>query len=338
MNTAIVGAQGYSGLELAKLLLAHPHAELDAVFSRDSSWQLQHDLPLNAAKQVPTHHTDNLLQHLDALDCVFLATPPAPSMQLVPQLLEQDITVIDLSGAFRLPAASFEDWYGEAHTAQEYLAQATYGLCPWWQPTGQEKLISNPGCYATCALMSLLPLLKSQLINPHNITIDAKSGVSGAGRTAKQPLLFAELIGDFYPYKIGKHQHQPEINFYCEQFAATNTAINLFTHLLPVKRGIMMTLITQLSDGVSVENILQAYHAAYQHYSLINVGLVEHKTVSLNKVVNSAHIDIALHICDQQLIIFAAIDNLLKGAASQAIENFNLLNNLPISTSLEDLS
>lgn len=179
-KAAVIGAQGYSGRELARLLVKHPKVELAGLFTTQSDWHISHDLPELENTKVAHYKSENLAQHQAEFDIFFLATPPEISMQLAPQLLQQKKLVIDLSGAFRLNLNDFEVWYATQHKAEDLIFTATYGLSPWWINKNKvidSNLIANPGCYATCALMALLPLFEYKVIKPDNIIIDAKSGV-----------------------------------------------------------------------------------------------------------------------------------------------------------------
>ncbi len=355
-KTGIIGAHGYSGRELARLLLPHPHAELTAIFSRDPEWNVTHDLPEAKQHHIKHFPMEALSEQASSLDVVFLATPVEVSMALAPQLLEQGVTVIDLSGAFRLSSEDFARWYGLPHHAPALLHQAQYGLCPWWLNTNSKKskqeagtLISNPGCYATCALMALLPLLSAGAIDAEHIIIDAKSGVSGAGRKATKNKLFCELSQDFYPYKVGQHQHAPEIARFCEAFSGKKSAPLLTTQLLPLKRGISMSIYAKLSPALKAQahqtlpNALhQTYETAYQDYPLVKYSYLDaddyHSSqalLSLKHVVGSARTHITYQVQGDNVLIFASLDNLMKGAASQAIENLNAMLGVPIDTGLQ---
>jgi N-acetyl-gamma-glutamyl-phosphate reductase len=348
-KVAIVGAHGFTGRELARLLLQHPYVELSAIFSRDEKWCLADDLPEAIAEEIPCYSLDELSACAASIDILFLATPADISIQYVQQFNGVIPYIIDLSGAYRLSAAVYSVWYQSIHQDALGLEQAQFGLVPWNKNINATTyLIANPGCYATCALMALLPLLKQRLIHPEGIVIDAKSGVSGAGRTLKSHLLFNELDSDFYPYRIGQHQHTPEIERYLALYADCNATPILTTQLLPVKRGIAMSIYSDLVENSDVagdkidDAIYCAYDSAYQDYPLarfISLQQVEatsaQRFLSLKRVVGSSRIHIAYKIIQQKLIVFANIDNLLKGAASQAIENMNQVLHLPVTTALD---
>ncbi len=336
-RAAIVGAQGYSGLALAQYLLDHPEMTLSAVFARQIDWQLCHDINHAAAITVPTYLVDDLTKHLPELDVIFLATPAAVSIDLAPICLQQHLLVIDISGGFRLSAEQYPNWYGFQHQAADLLPQAHYGLVPWQQkPTSH--LIANPGCYATAALMALLPVMSH--IAPDSIILDGKSGVTGAGRSAKKQMLFAEVDSDFYPYKIGQHQHTPEISRSIAKLTGQFVMPKLTTQILPISRGIAMTLYARLLPGTDQQQIDQAFQTAYQDYRLVSYASLAQaqkhspQLLHLKSVVNSAKTHLVYQVDGAYLQVFSFIDNLCKGAASQAIENLNLYFDWPVSLGL----
>jgi N-acetyl-gamma-glutamyl-phosphate reductase len=221
------------------------------------------------------------------------------------------------------------------HPSESLLSSAGYGLVPWAAPiAGRSRLIANPGCYATSVLMALLPLLKERLIEPETLVIDAKSGASGAGRKAAENLLFTEVDGECLPYKVGKHQHLPEIRRFAREFAGVEIDPMFVTHLLPVRRGIISGLYARLVSGVTQADVTAAFERAYSSYPLVRFGAAE--SLSLKRVVGSARTHIGFTVRGSQLYCFSLIDNLMKGAASQAVENFNRLFDLPAETALLD--
>lgn len=349
-KVAIVGANGYAGLELARLLLRHPQVELAAVYGRSPDWQLAHDLPESKAVTIPYLPTESLPTTAAQFDTIFLATPASTSMQLAENLLMQNINVIDLSGAFRISAEEFTQWYAETHSAPHLIEQAQYGLSPWWtyEKKKASKLIANPGCFATCSLMALIPLFQEKLIASDSIIIDAKSGISGAGRKVNMNLLFCEVNNDFYPYKIGQHQHTPEIIKYVNKYSKAKIQPLLTTHVLPIKRGLLTSIyanispsLRQLSTEEMTQQITDAYANAYKDYPLVKFHAINKKTDEKNKIFTSLkyvsgspRTHISYYVDNNKLILFSSLDNLLKGAASQAIENFNALNHWPLETGL----
>lgn len=350
-KVGVIGANGYTGRELCRLLLSHPKVNLSAVFTRDVTWALQDELPETGAADIPSYLLDDLDHYVSQLDVVFLATPVEISMDLVAKLAAYNLVIIDLSGAFRLPQESFEIAYAMPHSAPKFIESACYGLSPWWhknQLSAEVTLIANPGCYATCALMALLPVLQTNLLKPASIIIDAKSGVSGAGRKAANNLLYCEIQDNFFPYKIGKHQHQPEIAYSIKQTTNVECSPLLTTHLLPLKRGISMSIYGSLTQSHQLKStgevgalINLAYQRAYENYPLIRYGALDdpdaannQRLLALSQVIGSARTHIGYHIEGDRVVIFASLDNLMKGAASQAIENFNIVHGLPIETGL----
>ncbi|MBX7231081.1 MAG: N-acetyl-gamma-glutamyl-phosphate reductase [Bdellovibrionales bacterium] len=353
-KVGIVGVNGYSGLELAKLLLRHPLVDLQVCFVRDSNWKLTDELLTAAAGEVKLVSPDDLLYWSDSLDGLFLATPVSVSMDVVNRLFDhygkeqkrRFPVIIDVSGAFRLPLQDFNKYYLEEHTCSSMIDRAHYGLIPWSFALKKQDtfLISNPGCYATSCLMALIPLLRDQVVSPDNIVIDSKSGTTGAGKKAKENLLHAEVEGECLPYRVGLHQHLPEITRYCEIFSQVKpNNMQFTTHLLPTRRGILSSLylkpfpdLQELNDAEIMERIEQSYQKAYGHYPLVVYGAVEEKPflLSLKKVVYSARTHISYIVKDKNIYVFATLDNLLKGAASQAVENWNSLNDWPVTTGL----
>lgn len=336
ISCSIVGARGYAGLETARLLLQHPFAELTHCFAT-SEFKLSNHLSHPAAAQVQCLPDSEILQHLT--DVVFLATPANVSLCLAPKILQAGKKVVDLSGAFRLKKNDYEKWYGFEHTEKEALSAASYGLLPWVGPASGEKLIANPGCYATAITLALIPLLKNHLIAENSIVVDAKSGTSGGGKKAAENLLFTEVDGECLPYKVGCHQHYPEIIEALEAFSGKKIEAHLTTSLLPVRRGIIAGIYAQLHEGFGMAEVAAAFAQAYGDYPLLSFGSLkkEPTLLSLKKVVGTAKTHISYEVVGQRLYVFSCIDNLLKGAASQAIENFNRVSDLPISTGLSHL-
>lgn len=352
LNVAIVGARGYSGLELARILLLQPLVKIIGCFATDAKWELTDYLPEASAKDVPIYPMDRLAEIAAKAHTVFLATPAETSIELAPLCLSKGANVIDLSGAFRLEKEVFEKTYGMHHAASGLLGKARYGLVPFAAPAKKSEpaLIANPGCYATSILMALVPLLRANLIDPRSIVIDAKSGTSGAGRKATDNLLFAEVAGECLPYRVGRHQHLPEIEAHAEAFSGTAIAPFFTTHLLPTKRGIIASIYARLSPAATalttksaLELVGKTYGEAFRGYPLArfqplaDAASAERSALLLRKVVGSARTHLAYRIEGDKLYVFSLIDNLLKGAAGQAVENFNRLLDLPPQTALEKL-
>jgi N-acetyl-gamma-glutamyl-phosphate reductase len=353
VQVGVVGGSGYAGLELVNLLWKHPRAELRVCFSSHPSFSFSDYLPSHAARAIPVVDVKSLSEWAPQLDTVFLATPVEISLDLAPKLLAAGTNVIDLSGAFRLTGGTaqermqaYREWYQLEHPCPELLDRAIYGLLPWQreEKSAFPRLVANPGCYATAILMALLPLLKRNLIEAQSVVIDAKSGTSGAGRKATENLLFTEVEGECLPYRVGGHQHLPEIR----QFAAaiSGKAIDPFfaTHLLSVRRGIIAGIYARMPPAVTELDITSAYALDYADYGLVQWGALGKSTsrsdayaLSMKRVVGTALTRVYYRLAGNQLYLFSLIDNLVKGAAGQAIENFNNLKGLPLEMGLGHL-
>ncbi len=342
-NVVIYGVQGYVGQTLMMLIMNHPSLILVGVHSRQSKTDLYYHLPVLEEHAIPVYGLHEHAHHAN-VDIALLATPPQVSMDIVAALSQQPMHIIDLSGAFRLPEEEFIKWYQMPYTLSS-SPQSKYGLSPWANST-EHSLIANPGCYATCALMTLIPLLKENIIAANPIIIDAKSGVSGAGKHANPDLMFCEISGNFFPYKVGKHQHTPEINQALLAFTGQTTQVLLTTQMLPIPQGISMSIYADpmspgMKDADLVQAIQKAYDKAYQHYPFVKYVDISKNDVAKNQFIlslkhvvgtPSTHIGFAVH--QGKVTLFSCIDNLLKGAATQAIENINTLYQLPIHTGL----
>ncbi len=340
-TVSIVGARGYSGLELAKILLSHPHVELTHCYAT-SSFELFDYISHSKAKTVRCLSESDLDSNNS--DIVFLATPAEVSLKIAPSLLAKGCKVIDLSGAFRLKNSDYEKWYGFKHSEPELLKKSVYGLLPFVGPhknqTGScENLIANPGCYASAVSLALIPLIKENLIFTDSLVIDAKSGTSGAGKKAAENLLFTEVDGECLPYKVGRHQHLPEIQEAVKQFTGIEINPHFTTSLLPVRRGITAAIYANLREGLTLKDVDATFKKYYESNALFEIGaLARRPQLSfLKKIVGTAKTHISYEVVGQKLFVFSVIDNLLKGAAGQAVENLNRLLDLNTNTSLTSL-
>jgi N-acetyl-gamma-glutamyl-phosphate reductase len=336
ISCSIVGARGYAGLELAKLLIHHPGVDLKYAFAT-TEFQLSDYLSSEKSSKVECLLDSEIMTHLT--DVVFLATPAEVSLKLAPQILSAGKKVIDLSGAFRLKKHDYKKWYGFSHSEPAWLKKSSYGLMPWVGPHKSQNLIANPGCYATAISMALLPLIKANLINNDHIVIDAKSGATGAGRKATENLLFAEVDGECSPYKVGRHQHEPEIIEVVEAMTGIKIQMHMTTSLLPIRRGIIAGVYATLASGKTADDVASAFTAAYGDYSLVKHTALTQSSqlLSLKKVVGTAKVHISYEVVGQKLFVFSCIDNLLKGAASQAVENLNRCFDWPSETGLKTM-
>ena len=331
IDVGIYGATGYTGLELIRLLAGHPQVSIRFATSESSagqslrqSWPLAPDLTLVTSAEAP----------LDAVQAVFLCLPHTRSAPLAAQALARGARVVDLSADLRIDdPAVYAQWYKVNHPSPELLPRP-YGL----PELGRDALIgaeciANPGCYATSVLLATVPLARQKLLVPGApLIVDAKSGVSGAGRTPKQNILFAEVHGNFSPYNIGRsHRHLAEIEQVLAAEGSQAGPLVFSPHLLPTDRGILATVYAQVTD---VDAARAAFTAAYAGEPLVRV-LPDGELATLRHVVNTPAAALSLTPAgDNLLIIVSVIDNLLKGAASQAVQNFNLMWNLPETTGL----
>lgn len=310
IKVGIAGARGYSGLELQSYIKQCPQFQIAFRGGREGVTDAQ----------------------FREADMVFLCTPNEISMELAPRALKQGCHVIDLSGAFRLSADLYPKWYGFEHSCPELLEKAFYALQPWvrghadWPKISEgPALISNPGCYASAVEMLLLPLLKEGLIDPSRMSIDAKSGTSGAGKKPDPSLLFSEIFGDFRPYKVGRHQHWPEIVKSAKHFGDADISPSFVTELLPVERGISVASFLewseQLGDSDKTEaTLLEAYKKYYQAHP--DIVLEESSgNLSLKDVQHTNKVKIAATVAFGKPLVFSMIDNLGRGAAGQALMN-----------------
>lgn len=333
LRTAVVGARGYSGLELVRGLLPHPYASLTEAYA-SKAFDLAAEVELPGVENVRVAGEAEILG--TQADLVFLATPTEVSLELAPKLAARGKKVIDLSGAFRLHHHAIREWYG-FDVEPALLASAYYSLVPFAGPVPKEaKIVSNPGCYATAVQMALVPLLKKGLIDPAMVVVDAKSGTSGAGRKANESQLFTEVAEDLRPYRIGRHQHLPEIREGLAQYAAAEPELFFSTQLLPVRHGIQAAVYAKVAYGATLADVDAAYAEAFARYPLAKFGALEKRPqlANLTKAVGTPETRIAYELRDGKLYVFCCIDNRLKGAATQAIENMNVWMDWPVTAGL----
>lgn len=325
-RVAIVGATGYAGAELTAVLARHPHVELTAVFSSEKSaarpLSSVHPSLRGAHGPDVTPFSSEKLAEAKA-DYVFLATPNEFSAEITSGILESGAKVIDLSGAHRLKRGSdYRSWYGFDHPHPELLDEAAYGLTEWCNgELKRSRLIANPGCYPTSILLALKPLTPF-LDRQQAIICDSLSGVSGAGKKSDLAWSFAELSGNCKAYNVGSHRHLPEIRSQLD--VATYTPLVFTPHLLPTVRGILSTIHVAFLANHTAEQIFQAYQRAYGDSPLIGIR-TPGELPELRDVVGTPRAEIGFSIIDggKRAVIVSVIDNLLKGAATQAVQNFN---------------
>jgi N-acetyl-gamma-glutamyl-phosphate reductase len=335
----IVGGTGYTGVELLRLLLKHPAANVVCVTSRgDAGVAVAEVFPnLRGFCDLKFEHPD--AANLSACDVVFFATPNGIAMKEAPPLLEKGVRVIDLSADFRLKnIQEWEKWYGMTHQSPAWVARAVYGLPELSREAIRgAQLIANPGCYPTAVQLGLAPLIEAGLIDTQTLIADCKSGVSGAGRKAEIPLLLTESSENFKAYGVQGHRHLPEIKQELSRLSNESMGLTFVPHLVPMVRGMYATLYATLSaQGLAATNLQALYEARYANEAFVDVlpagQLPETRSV---KGANTCRIAIQRPQGGNCVVILSAIDNLTKGAAGQAVQNMNLLFDLPETTGLE---
>ncbi|MDT8441968.1 MAG: N-acetyl-gamma-glutamyl-phosphate reductase [Desulfuromonadales bacterium] len=331
-NVAVVGASGYTGVELLRLLAGHPQANLSAVTSRQYAGQAVADVfpSLRGCLDLVFEDADPAAL-ADRAELVFTAVPHQTAMQIVPDLLAAGCRTVDLSADFRLQdLATYTEWYQE-HTAADLLAEAVYGLPELFRPAiAAARLVANPGCYPTSVALALAPLLIERRIDPASLIIDSKSGTSGAGRAAKVDTLFCEVNEGFKAYGLPRHRHTPEIEQSLSRLAGQKVTISFTPHLLPVSRGILSTCYASLAQVASAAELYELFRAFYADEPFVRV-LPPGQLPNISQVRGSNFCDIGLTV-DQRtnrVVVIAVIDNLVKGAAGQALQNMNLLFGYP---------
>ncbi len=319
-SAGVIGASGYSGIELTRILLGHPSVRLQFVTS--DRWVGQTIANRTGlSSELAYVSNEQGVASSKGVDVVFLATPAETSLELAPKLRALGVRVVDLSGAFRLQElAKYPKYYKFEHASPGLLKEAVYGMPELFRDRLHgAQFISNPGCYATAAALSVAPLLRAGLIDPLSLVINAASGVSGAGRKASEEFTFMEIDSDFRSYKTLSHQHVPEI----EQTLGLQKVV--FTpHLLPIKRGILSTAVARLKHGVSPAQVQQAFSGMFGSERLVKL-LPSSDAVRIADVAKTPLCLIGASADETHVVAISAIDNLLKGAASQAVQNMNLM-------------
>ena len=335
INVGVVGATGYTGVELLRLLSTHPEVDISTVTSRTESGRQVSDVfpSLRASSELAFSEPNNT--QLAACDVVFFATPNGVAMHQVPELLQADCKVVDLSADFRLKdALVWEQWYGEKHAAADLLSEAVYGLPELNRDQIRTaRLIANPGCYPTAVQLGFLPLLENNIVNPATLIADAKSGVSGAGRKVALASLYCETADSFKAYGVSGHRHLPEISQSLKSVSSDDLQLVFVPHLTPLIRGIHATLYATLVDA-NVD--LQAlFEQRYQNELFVDV-LPANSHPDTSSVRGSNFCRIAVHRPQNgnTVVVLVTEDNLVKGAAGQAIQNMNLLFGLNEATGL----
>ncbi|MGZ8217590.1 N-acetyl-gamma-glutamyl-phosphate reductase [Methylomagnum sp.] len=327
IRVGIVGGTGYTGVELLRILALHPEAEIVAVTSRGDAGKRVDEIYPNLRGHIGTVFVEPNLDALSGCDAVFFATPNGTAMRMAPGLLARGVKVIDLAADFRLKdPAVWEHWYGEPHACPELLEEAVYGLPEVnREAVKSARLVACPGCYPTSVQLGLLPLLEAGAIRPERIIADVKSGVSGAGRKAEIPILMSETGESLKAYSVKGHRHWPEIRQGLERVTGGPVGLTFVPHLIPMIRGIHATVYADLAEGAAPD--LQAlYEARYRDEPFVDVlPAGSHPDTRNVRGVNRCQIAVHRPMGGNIVVVLSVIDNLVKGAAGQAVQNFNLM-------------
>ncbi len=339
IKVGIVGGTGYTGVELLRLLAQHPGVELRAITSRSESGMPVAKLFPNLRGRVNLAFSEPTPDTLGACDVVFFATPHGVAMKQTPELLERGVKVIDLGADFRLKdLPTFEKWYGLPHTCPDILAESVYGLPEVnREAIRKARVIGNPGCYPTAVQLGFLPLLKAGLVDAGSLVADAKSGVSGAGRKAEVHTLFSEAAESFRAYGVSGHRHLPEISQGLAGMTAAKVGLTFVPHLLPMIRGIHATLYARLTaEPGDLQALFEETYANEPFVDVMPAGsLPETRSV---KGANTCRIAVYRPQGGDTVVVLSVIDNLVKGAAGQAVQNMNILFGLPEDTGLTHIA
>jgi len=334
VKVAILGATGYSALDLIRILLQHPEAVITALTTRQSGAPQVHAIHPSLFGRLDLA-CENLSPAVVAerAEFVFCALPHGISMAAVPELLAGGCRVVDLSADYRLSDPGvYEDWYGLVHTDPTRLGNTVYGLPELWaERIPAADLIANPGCYTSTSILALTPLLCEGLIEPTGIIIDAKSGISGAGRSPKMTTLYPECNESISAYSVGRHRHTPEIDQVLTEVSGKQTEVIFTPHLVPMDRGLLCTIYTQPTTAASEDEILDTLRTFYNDKPFVRI--VEHLPATKDTA-NTNFCDITVRRSRGRLIVLACLDNLIKGAAGVAVQNFNLMAGFDETTGL----
>ncbi len=339
IKVGIIGATGYAGEELVRILLRHPDVEIVWYGSRSYVDQPYADVYRNFFKLVEANcFDDDLPQLVQEADVVFTATPQGYLAGVMSEELLEQAKFVDLSADYRLKDVEvYEQWYKIEHKSPQFLAEAVYGLCEIHrEDIKKARLVANPGCYTTCSILTAWPLVEADLIDPDTLIIDAKSGVSGAGRSAKTANLFSEVNESIKAYGVTTHRHTPEIEEQLSLAAGRPLVLSFTPHLVPMNRGILVTAYASLKEGVTEQDLRCALEQRYQKEPFIRI-LPKGVCPETRWVEGSNYVDINVLVDKRtnRAILMGAIDNLVKGAAGQAVQNMNLMFGLPETAGLE---
>ena len=339
IKVGIIGATGYAGGELARILMGHKDAEIVWYGSRSYIDKKYADVYQNMFQIVDAKCLDDNMEELaKKADVIFTATPQGFCASVISEAILADTKIVDLSADFRIKDVdTYEKWYGIQHKSPQFIEEAVYGLCEInREDVKGARLVANPGCYTTCSILTAYPLAKEGLIDMNTLIIDAKSGTSGAGRGAKVGNLYCEVNENIKAYGVASHRHTPEIEEQLGYAAKEDVRISFTPHLVPMNRGILATEYATLTKQTTYEEVKAVYDKYYKEEKFIRV-LDEGICPETKWVEGSNYVDINFKIDPRtnRIIMMGAIDNLVKGAAGQAVQNMNLMFGLPESEGLE---
>ncbi|WP_456386654.1 N-acetyl-gamma-glutamyl-phosphate reductase [Desulfolithobacter sp.] len=339
IRVGIVGASGYTGVELARILSTHPEVEITVATSRTYAGKPLSEVFPNLRDRVQMVCENLQPDELkDRADFFFTAVPHKTAMDIVPPLLAAGKKVVDLSADFRIrDVAVYEQWY-QAHSSPELVRQAVYGLPELYRDQIRKAdLVANPGCYPTSVILGLAPLVRNHLIDPGTLIIDSKSGTTGAGRSAAVATLYCEVADGFRPYKVGgSHRHIPEMEQELSALSGSRVTISFTPHLLPVNRGILSTMYARLEKSMTTQALQELYETTYGDEYFVRI-CPQPALPATQHVRGSNCCDLAVRLDERagRVIVMAAIDNIVKGASGQAVQNMNLMLGLAENTGLE---
>ena len=338
IRIGIVGGTGYTGVELLRLLAQHPQAELSVITSRSEAGMAVADLFPNLRGRVKLNFSEPSLESLRRCEVVFFATPNGVAMGQARALYDAGVRIIDIAADFRIKdVALWEKWYGMRHTAPELVAEAVYGLPEVNRERIRDaRLVANPGCYPTSVQLGFLPLLEAGVVDPEHLIADAKSGVSGAGRKAEVHTLLAEASDNFKAYGVGGHRHQPEITQGLELAAHKAVRLIFVPHLTPMIRGIHATLYARITAETDLQQLYEARYAREPFVDVLPAGT--HPETRSVRGANVCRIAVHRPQGGDIAVVLAVIDNLVKGAAGQAVQNMNIMFGLAETTGLEQIA
>jgi N-acetyl-gamma-glutamyl-phosphate reductase len=339
IRVGIIGATGYAGNELVRILKQHRDAEIVHYGSKSYVGQRYSDVFRNCTEIVNEEcGDDNIEEMADKCDVIFTATPQGYCAGIVTEDVLKKCKIIDLSADFRLKDVKvYEKWYKIEHKAPQFIEEAVYGLCEInREDIKKTRLLANPGCYTTCSILTVYPLAKAGLIDLSTLIIDAKSGTSGAGRSAKTDNLFCEVNENIKAYGVATHRHTPEIEEQLSYASGENVILNFTPHLVPMNRGILVTAYACVKKGVTEEEIRKAYEDCYKNEKFVRV-LNKGICPETRWVEGSNYTDVNFVLDERtgRVIMMGALDNIVKGAAGQAVQNMNLMFGLPEDEGLD---